>query len=130
MAAFPNLPRELAGRINDLGNFSYLRAHGTTYMSHDIDLEYECKRAEYHERGMQYQDALEDIMELNGMESEDDVSGLIPSYDALMEEEDEVRTVFDDLLQAHSDFFLANCSMSNDEAVRLLGLSPTSIDAE
>jgi hypothetical protein len=36
MAAFPNLTRELAGRINDLGNLSYLRHEGETHLRHDI----------------------------------------------------------------------------------------------
>jgi hypothetical protein len=113
MAAFPNLPRGLAGRINDLGNLSYLRHEGATVLRRDV-LDLSDRTILEFTRRMAIQrsnirQALEDD------EGEDDEPSevmleMCSDYAALCDNARFTRLAFLSILEDHEAFFEANRS--------------------
>jgi hypothetical protein len=110
MAAFPNLPRGLAGRINDLGNLSYLRHEGATVLRCDVLDLFDGTMRELNRRLS--------IRRANiGQSLEDDVDEpseasleMCSEYHTLRSHAKDIRSAFQDIMDKHDAFFEANRS--------------------
>src|SRR5665648_247569 len=110
MAAFPNLPRQLAGRINDLGNLSYLSHDGETFLRRDVIELFDRTVRELNRRiSMQHRNvrqALEDDLD----EPSEAVLEMCTDYARLCGNARATRLAFNGILEAHTVFFEANRS--------------------
>jgi hypothetical protein len=111
MAAFPNLPRGLAGYINDLGNLSYLRHEGETVLRHDVLFLSDCTMTELNRRmaiqRSNIRQALEDD-EGEDDEPSDVMLEMCSDYAALCDNARFTRLAFLSILEDHEAFFEAN----------------------
>jgi hypothetical protein len=112
MAAFPNLPRDLAGRINDLGNLSYLRHEGETYLRRDIIKLFDGTMREYNRRlAIQHDNARQALAEDEGLpEPSEGALSVCASYALLRNEARATRAFLNGALTAQEAFFEANRS--------------------
>jgi hypothetical protein len=110
MAAFPNLPRGLAGRINDLGNLSYLRHEGVTVLRRDVIDLFDGTMRELNRRLSIQRSNIGQSLE-DDVDVPSDVSlAMCSEYDALHSHAKDIRSAFQDIMDKHDAFFEANRS--------------------
>jgi hypothetical protein len=110
MAAFPNLPRELAGRINDLGNLSYLRHEGETVLRRDVLALSDCTITELNRRMLIHRSNIRQALEDDGDEPSEATLEMFDAYATLRHNAAFTRGAFHDILEDHEAFFEANRS--------------------
>jgi hypothetical protein len=110
MAAFPNLPRDLAGRINDLGNLSYMRHEGETVLRRDVLFLSDCTLTELNRRQLIQRSNIRQALEDDGDEPSEATLGMCGDYATLCDNERFIRRAFESILEDHEAFFEANRS--------------------
>jgi hypothetical protein len=113
MAAFPNLTRELRGRIIDLGNLSYMCHEGATHLSHDVMCLYDCTMREFNRRlAIRHENARQALEDDEGLPDgpSEAALALCASYAALSSDARLTHLSFQGMIDDHQAFFEANRS--------------------
>src|SRR5665648_387711 len=105
MAAFPNLPRQLAGRINDLGNLSYLSHEGETFLRRDVIELFDRTVRELNRRITIQHRAVRQALEGDVGEPSEAVMEMCTAYAHLCGNARATRLAFNGILEAHEAFF-------------------------
>jgi hypothetical protein len=108
--AFPNLPRHLAGRINDLGNLSYLRHDGATVLRRDVIDLFDGTIRKLNRRLAIQRANIGQSLQDDEDEPSDVSLAMCSEFYALCSHANDIRSAFQDILKKHTAFFEANRS--------------------